>query len=125
MFYILFKSNNYLITGYKKIKPLEYFKNFNLSVADSKKEHGGGSWAVGKIAFTTCSDINTLTDIKLDVKGFYFINNLNNDNLLTANSIILGEELAFSLGVLPGDEIKVTSSSMISTPLGQIPRSHN
>ena len=41
------------------IPPLN-FKNFNLSVADSEKEHGGGSWAVGKIAFTTCSDINTL-----------------------------------------------------------------
>jgi lipoprotein-releasing system permease protein len=59
-----------------------------------------------------------------NIKFYEFVNNLNNDNLLTANSIILGEELAFSLGVLPGDEIKVTSSSMISTPLGQIPRSH-
>ena len=59
-----------------------------------------------------------------NIKFYEFINNLNNDNLLIANSIILGEELAFSLGVLPGDEIKVTSSSMISTPLGQIPRSH-
>ncbi len=59
-----------------------------------------------------------------NIKFYEFIDNLNNDNLLTANSIILGEELAFSLGVLPGDEIKVTSSSMISTPLGQIPRSH-
>ena len=59
-----------------------------------------------------------------NIKFYEFVDNLNNDNLLTANSIILGEELAFSLGVLPGDEIKVTSSSMISTPLGQIPRSH-
>ena len=59
-----------------------------------------------------------------NIKFYEFVDNLNNDNLLTANSIILGEELAFSLDVLPGDEIKVTSSSMISTPLGQIPRSH-
>ena len=59
-----------------------------------------------------------------NIKFYEFVDNLNNDNLLTANSIILGKELAFSLGVLPGDEIKVTSSSMISTPLGQIPRSH-
>ena len=59
-----------------------------------------------------------------NIKFYEFVDNLNNDNLLTANSIILGEELAFSLGVLPGDEVKVTSSSMISTPLGQIPRSH-
>ena len=59
-----------------------------------------------------------------NIKFYEFVDNLNNDNLLTANSIILGEELAFSLGVLPGDEIKVTSSSMISTPLGQIPRSN-
>ncbi len=51
-----------------------------------------------------------------NIKFYEFVDN--------ANSIILGEELAFSLGVLPGDEIKVTSSSMISTPLGQIPRSH-
>ena len=59
-----------------------------------------------------------------NIKFYEIVDNLNNDNLLTAKSIILGEELAFSLGVLPGDEIKVTSSSMISTPLGQIPRSY-
>ena len=60
-----------------------------------------------------------------NIKFYEFINNENIDNLLTANSIILGEELAFSLGVLPGDEIKVMSSSMISSPLGQIPRTNN
>ena len=59
-----------------------------------------------------------------NIKFYDIVDNLNNDNLLTANSIILGEELAFSLGVLPGDKIKVTSSSMISTPLGQVPRSY-
>ena len=60
-----------------------------------------------------------------NINFYEFINNENMDNLLTANSIILGEELAFSLGVLPGDEIKVMSSSMISSPLGQIPRTNN
>ncbi len=61
-----------------------------------------------------------------NIKFYEFIDNTNenSNNLLSDNSIILGEELAFSLGVLPGDEIKVMSSSMISTPLGQIPRSH-
>ena len=61
-----------------------------------------------------------------NIKFYEFIDNTNENrnNLLSDNSIILGEELAFSLGVLPGEEIKVMSSSMISTPLGQIPRSH-
>lgn len=36
------------------------FRNFNFSIAESEKAQGGGSWAVGKIAFTTCSNISTL-----------------------------------------------------------------
>ena len=59
-----------------------------------------------------------------NIKFYEFIDNRNNEDLLTDNSIILGKDLAFSLGVLPGDEIKVMTSTMISTPLGQIPRSH-
>ena len=59
-----------------------------------------------------------------NIKFYKFIDNPNNNNLLIGDAIILGEELAFVLGVSPGDNIKVTSGSMISTPLGQIPRSH-
>ena len=59
-----------------------------------------------------------------NIEFYDIVDSTKNNDLLTANAIILGEELAFYLGVLPGDEIKVISSSMISTPLGQIPRSH-
>ena len=59
-----------------------------------------------------------------NIEFYDIFDSAKNNDLLTANAVILGEELALDLGVLPGDEIKVISSSMISTPLGQIPRSH-
>ncbi len=59
-----------------------------------------------------------------NIKHYSFIDSLSNKNLLNKNSIILGEELSFSLGVAKGDEIKVLSSEMISTPLGQMPKSY-
>ncbi len=60
---------------------------------------------------------------KENTDHYPFIDKVLRSNYLDGNSIVLGEDLAFSLGVSLGDDLKVLSSSMISTPLGQIPRS--
>ena len=45
------------------------------------------------------------------------------DNLKTENSIVLGEDLANSLGIKIGDEVKIISSETVSSPFGQLPKS--
>ena len=45
------------------------------------------------------------------------------DNLNTENSIVLGEDLANSLGIKIGDEVKIISSETVSSPFGQLPKS--
>ena len=45
------------------------------------------------------------------------------DNLNTENAIVLGEDLANSLGIKIGDEVKIISSETVSSPFGQLPKS--
>ena len=45
------------------------------------------------------------------------------DNLKNENSIVLGEDLANSLGIKIGDEVKIISSETVSSPFGQLPKS--
>ena len=44
-------------------------------------------------------------------------------NLNTENSIVLGEDLANSLGIKIGDDVKIISSETVSSPFGQLPKS--
>ena len=64
----------------------------------------------------------------LDIKKFdkfnFFKKNLIDGNLsnFNNNKIILGKYLAIELDVVVGDKINVMSSSLVSTPLGSIPK---
>ncbi len=49
----------------------------------------------------------------------------NNEEINVKNSIILGSDLALALNVIPGENVKVLSSNMLSTPFGQIPKSQS
>ncbi len=55
-------------------------------------------------------------------KNYNFIKE-KKDNLKTENSIVLGEDLANSLGIKIGDEVKIISSETVSSPFGQLPKS--
>ncbi len=78
-------------------------------------------------ALISSSDRNSgvvIKSINKENAEFYtFIDKEDDADFLSENSIILGEDLSYALGVKFGDNLKVLSTSMISTPLGQIPRS--
>ena len=57
---VIDKNTKGLIGETRAVNAPLNFRNFNFSIAESEKAQGGGSWAVGKIAFTTCSNISTL-----------------------------------------------------------------
>ncbi len=60
--------------------------------------------------------------IEENYKNYNFIKE-KKDNLKTENSIVLGEDLANSLGIKIGDEVKIISSETVSSPFGQLPKS--
>ena len=60
--------------------------------------------------------------IEENYKNYNFIKE-KKDNLNTENSIVLGEDLANSLGIKIGDEVKIISSETVSSPFGQLPKS--
>ena len=60
--------------------------------------------------------------IEENYRNYNFIQK-NKDNLNTENSIVLGEDLANSLGIKIGDEVKIISSETVSSPFGQLPKS--
>ena len=78
-------------------------------------------------ALISSSDRNSGVVIKSinkeNVEFYTFIDKEDNANFLSENAIILGEDLLYALGIKLGDNLKVLSTSMLSTPLGQIPRS--
>ena len=48
-----------------------------------------------------------------------------NFNKFKENSILIGNELAFDLGLNIGDKINITSSAFVKTPVGNIPKQDN
>ena len=60
--------------------------------------------------------------IEENYRNYNFIQKIK-DNLNTENSIVLGEDLANSLGIKIGDEVKIISSETVSSPFGQLPKS--
>ncbi len=61
-------------------------------------------------------------------KGINFIKkNLVKGNFdkFKANTILIGNELAFDLGLNIGDKINITSSAFVKTPVGSIPKQDN
>ena len=60
--------------------------------------------------------------IEENYRNYNFIQK-NKDNLNTENAIVLGEDLANSLGIKIGDEVKIISSETVSSPFGQLPKS--
>ena len=60
--------------------------------------------------------------IEENYKNYNFIKE-KKENLKTENSIVLGEDLANSLGIKIGDEVKIISSETVSSPFGQLPKS--
>ena len=64
--------------------------------------------------------------VEENIKHYSFSQSIgNNEEINVKNSIILGSDLALALNVIPGENVKVLSSSMLSTPFGQIPKSQN
>tara|TARA_B100000902_G_scaffold399115_1_gene468503 strand:- start:2236 stop:3492 length:1257 start_codon:yes stop_codon:yes gene_type:complete len=64
--------------------------------------------------------------VKENIKHYSFSKSIaNNEKINVKNSIILGSDLALALNVIPGEDVKVLSSNMLSTPFGQIPKSQS
>ena len=64
--------------------------------------------------------------VEENIKFYSFSQSLsNNEQINVNNSIILGSDLALALNVIPGENVKVLSSNMLSTPFGQIPKSQS
>ena len=62
--------------------------------------------------------------VEENMKHYSFSQSIsNNEEINVKNSIILGSDLALALNVIPGEDVKVLSSNMLSTPFGQIPKS--
>ena len=62
--------------------------------------------------------------VEENIKHYSFSQSIgNNEEINVKNSIILGSDLALALNIIPGENVKVLSSSMLSTPFGQIPKS--
>ncbi len=62
--------------------------------------------------------------VEENMKHYSFSQNIgNNEEINVKDSIILGSDLALALNVIPGEDVKVLSSNMLSTPFGQIPKS--
>ena len=64
--------------------------------------------------------------VEENIKHYSFLQSSSNDEEINVNnSIILGSDLALALNVIPGENVKVLSSNMLSTPFGQIPKSQS
>ena len=64
--------------------------------------------------------------VEENIKHYSFSQSIgNNEEINVKNSIILGSDLALALNVIPGENVKVLSSNMLSTPFGQIPKSQS
>ena len=64
--------------------------------------------------------------VEENMKHYSFSQSIsNNEEINVKNSIILGSDLALALNVIPGENVKVLSSNMLSTPFGQIPKSQS
>jgi len=57
-----------------------------------------------------------------NIENYPFIENSTKKNFLDNKSIILGSGLARTLGVSSGDKIKLLTANLISTPIGNIPK---